>query len=135
MHVDGACFCGAIRFEAEVDPGRVGICHCTDCQTFASSAFRTSAFVPGSDLRVLEGTPAVFDKTSERGTPRALAFCGRCGTHLWGTPGGDGPPPFYSVRVGALAQRAELPPVVQLWCRSSLPWLADLPAVERVDTQ
>lgn len=31
MRVTGACQCGAIRYEAEVDPQAVGICHCTDC--------------------------------------------------------------------------------------------------------
>jgi hypothetical protein len=133
MQVDGSCFCGDIRFEAEVAKERVGICHCTDCQTFSGSAFRTSVFVPGGDLRLLAGTPSLYEKTSERGSPRQLAFCGRCGTHLWGAAGGDAPP-FYSVRVGVLAQRAELPPVVQVWCRSALPWLPALPG-RRVETQ
>ena len=31
MKVDGACHCGSIRYEAEVDPAKVIICHCTDC--------------------------------------------------------------------------------------------------------
>ncbi len=32
MKVDGACFCGHITYQAEVDEARVAICHCTDCQ-------------------------------------------------------------------------------------------------------
>jgi hypothetical protein len=35
MKVDGACHCGEIAYQAEVDPNTVGICHCTDCQTLA----------------------------------------------------------------------------------------------------
>jgi hypothetical protein len=41
MHIDGACHCGKITYEAEVDPEAVGICHCTDCQTLSGTAFRT----------------------------------------------------------------------------------------------
>jgi len=134
MHVDGSCHCGAIRFEAEIDPKRVGACHCSDCQTFSGSAFRTGVLVAGDDFRLLEGTPAIYEKTAESGRVRHLAFCAHCGTHVYGTTPGAGPT-FYSVRVGTLAQRAELPPVAQLWCRSSLPWLWDLADVRRIETQ
>ena len=46
MRVDGACHCGAIRFEADLDPGKVGVCHCTDCQTLTGTAFSMFAPVP-----------------------------------------------------------------------------------------
>lgn len=134
MHVDGSCHCGAIRFEAEIEPKRVGICHCSDCQTFSSSAFRTSVLVSEDHFRLLEGSPAIYDKVAESGTPRRLAFCASCGTHVYGTPQGDGPT-SYSVRVGTLAQRAELRPVAQLWCRSAIPWLGDLDAIQKILTQ
>ena len=42
MKIDGSCHCGAIRYEAEVDPGGVSICHCTDCQKLTGSAFRVT---------------------------------------------------------------------------------------------
>jgi hypothetical protein len=134
VHVDGSCHCGAIRFEAEIEPKRVGVCHCADCQTFSSSAFRTSVLVPENQFRLLQGSPAIYDKVAESGTPRGLAFCASCGTHVYGTTQGDGPA-FYSVRVGTLAQRAELRPVAQLWCRSAVPWLADLDTIHKIQTQ
>src|SRR4029450_12628237 len=43
MKIDRGCHCGKIRYAAEVDPGKVVICHCTDCQTLSGSAFRTGA--------------------------------------------------------------------------------------------
>lgn len=134
MHVDGSCHCGAIRYEAEIDPKRVGICHCTDCQTFSGGPFRTSVFVGEDDFRLREGGPAVYEKTAESGATRRLAFCASCGTHVYGITAGDGPI-FYSVRVGTLAQRAELAPVAQVWSRSSLPWLDDLAGLHRIETQ
>jgi hypothetical protein len=134
MHVDGSCHCGAVRFEAEIEATRVGICHCTDCQTFASSAFRTSVFVSDRNFRMLEGKPALYEKVAESGAGRSLAFCARCGTHVYGMTQGD-EATFYSVRVGTLAQRAELSPVAQVWCRSELPWLADLSEIRKISTQ
>ena len=47
MKISGRCHCGAVRFEAEVDPAEVLICHCTDCQTLSGSAFRTVAVAGG----------------------------------------------------------------------------------------
>jgi len=41
MRIDGRCHCGYITYEAEIDPEKVMICHCTDCQTLSGSAFRT----------------------------------------------------------------------------------------------
>jgi hypothetical protein len=134
MLVDGSCHCGAIRFEAEIDPKRVGICHCTDCQTFSGGPFRTSVFVAEENFRQLAGSPAVYEKTAESGSTRSLVFCSACGTHVWGTsPGSENK--FYSVRVGSLKQRAELPPVAQVWCQSKLPWVDDLSSVHRIETQ
>ena len=40
MKIDGGCHCGHLAFEAEVDPERVSICHCADCQMLGGSAFR-----------------------------------------------------------------------------------------------
>jgi hypothetical protein len=36
------CYCGCISFEAEIQPDKVRVCHCTDCQTLSGSAFRTN---------------------------------------------------------------------------------------------
>jgi hypothetical protein len=42
LKVDGSCQCGRIRFEADIDPANVVICHCTDCQTFSGAPYRVS---------------------------------------------------------------------------------------------
>ena len=35
MKIDGACHCGLITYEAEIDAEQVEVCHCTDrIQTF-----------------------------------------------------------------------------------------------------
>ncbi len=40
MKIDGRCHCGYITYEAEIDPEKVMICHCSDCQTLSGSTDR-----------------------------------------------------------------------------------------------
>src|SRR5215204_1592115 len=63
MKVEGGCHCGKIRYEAEIDPAKVVICHCTDCQTLSGSAFRTVVPTNEGTFRLLSGTPKVYVKS------------------------------------------------------------------------
>jgi hypothetical protein len=47
MRVDGGCHCGKITYEADIDPDKAGLCHCTDCQTLTSSAGAAPPWVNG----------------------------------------------------------------------------------------
>jgi hypothetical protein len=132
MHVSGACHCGAIRYEAEIDPGKVGVCHCTDCQKLSGSAFRVTVPALLGSFRLLNGTPRVYTKTAESGRLREQAFCEKCGSQLYAvSPGPE--PRIYSLRVGTVDQRAQLAPQVQNWTRSRLPWIDTLPALPSLD--
>ena len=133
MRIDGACHCGAIAFEADVDPGKVGVCHCTDCQTLTGTAFSMFVPVPKESFRLLSGKPKVYVKTAESGNRRAQAFCPECGTRLYAAAVEN--PPIFNLRVGTIRQRAELPPRIQFWCRSALPWAMELESVEKLETQ
>jgi hypothetical protein len=55
MRIDGRCHCGFITYEADIDPERVVICHCTDCQTLTGSAFRTAVLTREGGFRLLSG--------------------------------------------------------------------------------
>ena len=126
MKIDGACHCGAIKIEGEADPDKVGICHCTDCQTSTGTAFRISVPVPGAAFK-MTGQPATYLKTTaDSGNPRLQAFCPRCGTPIYSTTPGDGVQPSYTVRVGILRQRDQLMPRRQIWWRSARPWVTEL---------
>ena len=123
MKVDGGCHCGFIRYEAEVDPEKTMICHCSDCQTLSGTAFRTVVPVPKAHFRLLKGQPKIYVKTAESGSKRAQAFCPECGTPIYASAVSD--PPAFNLRIGSIRQRAELPPKFQHWCRSALPWVMD----------
>lgn len=133
MKIDGRCHCGFITFEATVDPRRVGMCHCTDCQTFSSSAFRVGVPTRKEDLRFLTGQPKVYVKVADSGNRRAQAFCPECGTPIYTAPEKD--PQVYTIRLGTVRQRDGLVPAVQIWCRSALPWLADLESIPQMSGQ
>ena len=120
MHVTGACLCGAIRIEAEIEPDKVALCHCADCQVLSGSAFRGAVGALRRTIKV-SGEPRVYLKTAESGTRRAQAFCGECGTALWADDE-EGRAPYVSLRLGFLDQRARLAPQAQIWRRSALPW-------------
>lgn len=134
MKVDGECLCGAVAFEAEIEPGQVFLCHCLDCQVQSGTAFRTVARARPDSLRVTKGAVRVYEKVAESGSARALAFCPECGTSIYGGPG-QGSEGMLSLRVGVLRQRGELAPIAQVWCRSRQPWLDGLDALPRIDTQ
>ena len=134
MKVDGGCHCGNIRYEAEVDPATVVICHCTDCQTLSGSAFRTMVPTKEGSFRLLSGVPKVYVKTGESGNRREQTFCPNCGTPIYSGPVGDGAK-VVSLRVGTVRQRDQMVPTDQYWFRSAQAWLSALPTIKRRETQ
>ena len=132
MKTHGSCHCGYITFEAEADPDKVTVCHCTDCQTSTGSAFRTNVPVAGNAFRMLSGEPTIYVKTTaDSGNPRAQAFCPKCGSPIYSTTPGDGPKQSYMVRVGTLRERGQLSPKMQNWFRSAQPWVTALASLRR----
>ena len=125
MNINGGCHCGHITYEAEIDPERVAICHCTDCQTLSGSAFRTVAPSKKGSFKLLSGELKVYIKTAESGAKRPQAFCPECGTPIYATAVGDGPK-IYGIRVGTIRQRDVLAPVRQVWTRSAQHWLPEI---------
>ena len=134
MKIDGQCFCGHVTYEADVDPAKVAICHCTDCQMHSATAYGVVAGIDVSTFRLLSGTMKTYVKTAESGNRRALTFCPECGTRIYGGPA-DAPGGFVGLRVGTIRQRAELTPKLQVWAKSRLPWVMDLSSIPSRDKQ
>jgi hypothetical protein len=130
MKIDGGCHCGKIRYEAEIDPAKVAICHCTDCQTLSGSAFRTVVPAPKEGFRLLSGTPKVYVKTAESGNKRVQAFCADCGSPIYSSAVEN--PPVYSIRLGTARQRALLMPRIEVFRKSALGWTG-LEGTQRFD--
>ncbi len=135
MHIDGGCHCGAISFTAEIEPSRVMVCHCTDCQVLSGGPFRAVAVAPIETL-VLRGATKTYVKLAESGNHRAQVFCPECATPLWATAPEN--PTSVVIRLGCVQQRAQLKPSLQIWHGSAMRWLpslAEVPAVARSPAQ
>ena len=72
----GGCRCGAVRFEAAVDPHHISYCHCDDCRR--STGAPVSVFVGfRADAVALGGEPKCFDNG-----PVTRSFCATCGAPI-----------------------------------------------------
>ena len=123
MQIDGGCHCGRITYRAQIDPARVSICHCTDCQRLTGSPFRLSV-LSSSHAITIDGSPATYVKTGDSGRGRLMYFCRDCGAPLFASDadgGGD-----WSIRWGSITQRAVLTPTRQIWCGSAVSWLGEI---------
>jgi hypothetical protein len=133
MKIDGGCHCGSVTFTAEIDPEKVTICHCTDCQNLTGSPYRVVVQAPKETFKLSGGkVKSYVKKTSESGTPRVQAFCPECGTPIYSTSVTD--QKIFGLRLGTIRQRAQLQPKKQIWCRSALGW-ARLDGVPQVEKQ
>ena len=126
MQANGACHCGAVSFTAEIDPSRVMLCHCTDCQVLSGSAFRIVVMAPVGNFTI-RGKTKSHVKVAQSGNRRAQVFCPECGTPLYAAAPEN--PTSVSIRLGCIEQRAILRPAVQIWQHSALPWLPEHAAV------
>ena len=129
MKIEGCCHCGKISYEAEINPDYVIICHCTDCQTISGSPYRVTVPVKTENFK-LRGQPKTYVKTAASGNKRVLAFCADCGSAIYSTSLEDRR--VFSLRLGAVKQRAQLIPKSQGWCCSALPWAMDIGHIPRI---
>lgn len=131
LPVTGQCHCGKVRIQAQVNPERVFVCHCQDCQVLTGGAFRVVVPALAGSLAV-QGPVTEYARTADSGAVRLQVFCPACGSPLYArSPDTNG---LATLRVGVLDQRSVLPPVLQLWRQSVLPWadqIAALPGCER----
>lgn len=133
MEIRGSCHCKNIAYEAVVDPARVTICHCTDCQALTGSAYRVSVPTPRDSFRLLRGEPRIYIKVGDSGARRAQAFCPDCGSPLYTHAADD--PATYGLRVGCIEERGALVPQKRIWCRSALDWSVDLRGLETCERE
>lgn len=76
----GACFCGAVEFEATGAPVVMGYCHCEDCTTWSGAPVNAFSLWTPDSVRVTKGADnmGVFNKTEHS----YRKFCKTCGGAL-----------------------------------------------------
>jgi hypothetical protein len=81
MGLQGRCYCGALRYEANGDPIFKGQCHCRECQYISGGSPNVVMGIPDAVFSYTKGTPKQFARPD---LPNAVVrdFCGDCGTHI-----------------------------------------------------
>jgi len=124
----GGCFCGAIRYQADVSPRRITHCHCAHCRRTSGAPFLTWVEFDPSQFRFIRGTPARYE-TRPRVTRQC---CSHCGTQLTYQHADE--PDVIDVTACSLDAPGEVTPEDHVWCDRMIPWikLADgLPRYKR----
>ena len=98
MKVEGGCYCGAVRYEAEGEPVFRGQCHCRECQYISGGSANVTMGMPEGGFRYTKGKPSEF-KRDDLENPVARDFCSNCGTQLASRPPGM---PAVLLKVGTL---------------------------------
>ncbi len=81
MAIEGGCYCGQVRYEAEGDPVLKGQCFCRECQYITGGDSVLIMGVPEPGFKITKGTPKGFKRTDiDNAVTRE--FCPNCGTHL-----------------------------------------------------
>jgi hypothetical protein len=122
MRIDGQCHCGRVSYQAEIDPDRVSICHCTDCQTLTGSPFRVTVMAARENVHLTAAAPKIYAKTGDNGLKRIQYFCPDCGSPLF-TTGEGADAAEWGIRWGSIRQRDQLVPRHQIWRQSTVPWI------------
>lgn len=81
MKVEGGCYCGAVRYQAEGEPILKGQCHCRECQYITGGSPNVVMAMPEAGFSFTKGSPKAF-KRSDLENPVTREFCPNCGTHL-----------------------------------------------------
>ena len=134
MKITGSCHCGDLTYRATIDPDKVLVCHCTDCQSISGSPYRWFSITAEENYELLTGEPKTYKKIADSGDISLQVFCPNCASPLYSTVEKEGPRNF-NVRIGTANERDQLKPKVQIWNCSSQPWATAIEDTQMVEKQ
>ncbi len=103
MTLEGGCYCGAVRYQAEGRPQLKAQCHCRECQYITGGGPNMFLLMPPDGFRYTKGAPKQFTR-SDIENPVTREFCAECGTHLATRRPGL---PFVILKAGGLDDPAQ----------------------------
>ena len=117
MDVHGSCLCGAVAYQVEGEPLRVGLCHCADCRKSSGSAFVFFAVWP---------RPA-FSHSGEIASFAGRSFCPVCGSRIFCLRDDEA-----EIRLGSLdSPPTDLAPGYEVWIKRRELWLHPLSGADQ----
>jgi hypothetical protein len=116
----GGCLCGAVRFSAQGEPLRVGVCHCMDCRKHHGALFHASAIFPVAAVAV----------SGQTGDYRGRHFCPRCGSSVYSQSGDE-----IELHLGAMDSIDRFTPTYELWTIRREHWLPAFAGMHSYDEE
>lgn len=116
MAIEGACFCGRIRYRVTAALQRARSCHCSRCRKVFSGAGSAYAEVEAGTFAWLAGEDGltVYDAAPEWG----LGFCRDCGSTLCGLYQGA----VHGVTLGSVEGDPGVELEMHIFVGSKAPW-------------
>ena len=99
MKVEGGCYCGDLRYEAEGDALFKAQCHCRECQYISGGSPNVTMGMPEGTFRYTKGEPKQFKRT-DIDPAVTREFCGKCGTSILSRA--PGAPGLVLLKVGSM---------------------------------
>jgi hypothetical protein len=121
--IEGGCLCGAVRYEASVEPLAVRACWCRVCQYFASGNAAINLAFPTETVK-LTGELRDYPSTADSGRHMHRRFCPVCGVHVLSAA--EERPHLLIIRAGTLDDP-------DLARSSAVIWTASAPSWARID--
>ncbi len=81
MHIEGGCYCGAVRYKAGGEPLFAGQCHCRECQYITGGNPNVMMAMPEAEFSFTRGEPKTFAR-DDLEKPVTRMFCENCGTAI-----------------------------------------------------
>jgi hypothetical protein len=131
MKLQGGCYCGAVRYEAEGEPGMRAQCHCRECQYISGGSPNVILVMKDEGFRYTQGEVKGFTRPDLE-KPVTREFCPECGTQLLTRPFGGR---RVAIKVGTLDDPSVFTPDMAVYTTDKQPFrmIAEgLPAYERM---
>jgi len=117
MDILGGCFCGEIRYRAEVAPTASMLCHCRTCRRVTGAPVVGWVTFPLASFRFVRGEPDEFQSSP----PVLRTFCRQCGTPL--TYRNESTAEEIDVTTCSLDDPNACPPTHHSWLSHDLAWV------------
>ena len=120
----GGCLCGAVRYEADGEPGFSGHCYCADCRKASGSGFIPFMGFASAAVR-FSGQTRQFRSKAFRGGDAVRNSCPVCGGLVFG--GEVGKDQSHTIYAGSLDDPSRFRPTIAIFARDRPDW-AMIPA-------
>ncbi|MBU6266480.1 MAG: GFA family protein [Sphingomonadales bacterium] len=119
----GGCLCGGVRYELEWPAKAMVVCHCTDCQKQAGTAFSVVGVAKRDTFRI-SGELKTFTHPGSSGEDVNRKFCPDCGSPILSDTAAARTQGIVFFKAGTLDVTADLEPSLHYWTRSAQHWFA-----------